>query len=284
MNFNPQVVLDELYRADPDRFFDEPAQVAIFDPPLVGIARADDPLFARIKGLLGEFYWTPQEALALASPHAKARSVICWVLSVAEQARRQNRRQKVRPGRLWAYMRSFGEEFNTRLRHGMVARLRMAGYAAIAPAVAPQNLVEDRPGVGLSSSWSERHTAFVAGLGTFGLSGGLITRRGIAHRLGSVVTDADLPVTPRPYGEDHTAWCLRFSDGSCGACIRRCPAGSIGPTLAQRDKQACRQQVQVRVAQFGASRFGFGGTYGCGLCQTAVPCEFRNPTEPAPSK
>jgi epoxyqueuosine reductase QueG len=279
MGFVPQAVLDELYQADQDRFFDHPAQVAVFDPPLVGVARADDPLFARIKEMLGEFYWTPQEALALAAPRARSRSVICWVLPVAEQARRQNRRQKDRPGRLWAYMRSFGEEFNTRLRHGLVARLRMAGYAAIAPAVAPQNLVEDRPGVGLSSSWSERHTAFVAGLGTFGLSGGLITRRGIAHRLGSVVTDADLPATPRPYGEDHTAWCLNLSRGLCGACMRRCPVGAIGPTLADRNKGACRVHSYQRIAQLGLKEYGFAGTYGCGLCQTAVPCEDRNPTE-----
>jgi epoxyqueuosine reductase QueG len=141
--------------------------------------------------------------------------------------------------------------------------------------------------VGLSSSWSERHTAFVAGLGTFGLSGGLITRRGIAHRLGSVVTDADLPATPRPYGNDFTAWCLKLSRGLCGACMRRCPVGSIGPALADRNKEACRLHGYVRIAQIGPKEYGFAGTYGCGLCQTAVPCEFRNPTEeekPARSK
>ena len=29
----------------------------------------------------------------------------------------------------------------------------------------------------------------------------------------------------------------------------------------------------------GLALFGWKGAYGCGLCQTAVPCEDRNPTE-----
>lgn len=42
-------------------------------------------------------------------------------------------------------------------------------------------------GVSYTSNWSERHVAFVCGLGTFGLSKGLITEKGIAGRLGSLI-------------------------------------------------------------------------------------------------
>jgi epoxyqueuosine reductase QueG len=120
--------------------------------------------------------------------------------------------------------------------------------------------------------------AFVAGLGTFGISGGLITRRGIAHRLGSVVTSLALPPTRRPYGDDPFAWCLRSARGTCGVCIERCPAGSIGPGVRERDKGACAAHAG-RVGREGRAIYGWDGVYGCGLCQTDVPCESRNPTE-----
>jgi epoxyqueuosine reductase QueG len=276
---NPGQILRELYDADREKFLDDPADAAMFDAPLVGVARADDPWFARLKEMLGDFYWTPQEALELSAPGATARSVVSWCLPVCEAARRDNRRAERLPARRWVYVRAFGEPFVTRLRRGMEAHLRAMGYAAVAPAVAPENSVRERPGVGLCSCWSERHTAFVAGLGTFGLSGGLITRRGIAHRLGSVVTDAEIAATARPYGDDPFAWCLRLARGTCGVCAQRCPGGSVGETLAERNKDACRQHVRETIQAEGRALYRFEPIRGCGLCQTAVPCEARNPTE-----
>jgi epoxyqueuosine reductase QueG len=205
--------------------------------------------------------------------------VISWCLPVVRPAREANRRETQLPSRSWAYVRTFGEEFVTRLRHGMEERLRELGFAALAPAVAPQCDVKVRTPVGLSSRWSERHVAFVAGLGTFGLSGGLITRRGIAHRLGSVVTSAEISPTLRPYGDDAFAWCLKLSRGTCGACIRRCPVSSIGETIQARDKSRCHEHAYKVITRRGRELFGWEGIYGCGLCQTAVPCEERNPTE-----
>ena len=50
---------------------------------------------------------------------------------------------------------------------------------------------------GMYSNWSERHIAYAAGLGTFSLSDGFITERGIAHRCGSAVVGLELPASPR---------------------------------------------------------------------------------------
>jgi epoxyqueuosine reductase QueG len=271
-------ILRELYDDDTKKFFDEPATMPLFDAPLVGVAAADDPWFARFKQILGPWYWTPQEALELAAPGATARSVICFCLPVAEIARKTNRREREMPSRAWAYVRTYGEEFVTRMRLGLVERLQTLGQAAVAPAVAPQHKVERRPGVGLSDCWSERHMAFVAGLGTFGISGGLITSRGVAHRLGSVVTDTALEPTPRPYGDDPFAWCLKLSRDTCGACIKRCPVAAIGPSIHDRDKEACFKHAYEYISERGRTVFGWEGVYGCGLCQTGVPCESRNPT------
>ena len=75
------------------------------------------------------------------------------------------------------------------------AWLQGQGYLAVAPVIS-EAFVIHWEGVDQAprSTWSERHVAYAAGLGTFGLSRGLITARGIAMRCGSVVTD--LPATP----------------------------------------------------------------------------------------
>lgn len=72
-----------------------------------------------------------------------------------------------------------------------------------------------------ASNWSERHVAYICGLGTFGLSKGLITKKGIAGRFGSVVTSAVLPVTQREYSNPFE-YCTM-----CGKCAINCPAHAI---------------------------------------------------------
>jgi epoxyqueuosine reductase QueG len=274
--------LTELLAADPGTCFDDPPGTPMYDPPMIAVAAADDPWFWRFKQVIGEFYWTPQEVLSLAASTARAVSVVCWCLPISSVARTSNRREKQLPGRGWSYVRTFGEELNNRLRSGMEQRFRALGFAAVAPALLSQNTIAVRPPVGLSSCWSERHTAFVAGLGTFGLSGGLITSRGIAHRLGSLVTDAEFAPNARPYGDDPFAWCLRLKHGLCGTCIQRCPVNSIGQDLATRDKIVCQSYYKDYVTTQRAEVFRWSGHYGCGLCQTGVPCEDRIPALPRP--
>jgi epoxyqueuosine reductase len=275
--FDPLAILTELIAADAGTCFDDAPSTRMYDAPIVAVAAAGDAMFSRLKQVIGPFYWTPQEAMSLAAPTATAVSVICWCLPISAAARAANQREKQLPARAWSYVRTFGEELNNRLRSGMEQRLRALGFAAVAPAVLSQNTIAERPPAGLCSCWSERHTAFVAGLGTFGLSGGLITVRGIAHRLGSVVTDAKLAATARPYGDDPFAWCLRLKDGTCGACIRRCPVNSIGEDLARRDKLVCQRYYAETIKAQRADLFRWSGHYGCGLCQTGVPCENRIP-------
>jgi hypothetical protein len=53
---------------------------------------------------------------------------------------------------------------------------------------------------GFASKWSERHAAYVSGLGTFSLCDGLITPVGIAIRYGSVVSRIPIQPASRPYG------------------------------------------------------------------------------------
>ena len=250
----------------------------IFDEPLVQFADGDDPIFTEYKNIIDSSHLTPREALAgtcekSAEDLPAHLSVISWILPITAKTRESNRHQKTIPSRPWSYTRWYGEKFNEALRQHVVEVITGRGYLATAPFLQPyfQQIEKDN---GPSSNWSERHIAYAAGLGTFSLSDGFITERGIAHRCGSVVTDMPLTISPRtaktPYSN-----CLFYVDKTCRDCIPRCPAGAI--TERGHDKKRCRdyQHGDIRYVR---DKYGVG-IQGCGLCQTAVPCEFRNPTE-----
>lgn len=243
----------------------------IWDEPLVGFADGDDELFTLYKSVVAPEHMTPREALAIpALPHL---GVVSWILPVAAETRRSNREMTDGPSVRWHQTRFQGEDFNDALRRQVVSLLDEIGVPAIAPALS-DGFRWTRGPTGYASTWSERHVAFAAGLGTFGLSDGLITARGIAHRCGSVVAAAAWPASPRPYTH-YRAYCAFARDGSCGECMIRCPARAIGPE--GHDKDRCRHYIHTALGGW-VERPGYGGPYlACGLCQTGVPCESRVP-------
>lgn len=241
----------------------------IFAKPLVGFADGDDPMFQDYKRIIGEFHMTPREVMQASAPGADVEhvSVICYVLPVNDETRASNCRETRHPSLEWAHTRNCGEPFNDAVRRHVVEKLREAGHAAVAPVVSDLFTVRRDSPVGIASTWSERHVLHVAGLGTFGLSDGLITPVGKAMRCGSIVTDARLKPTPRPY-TTHTEYCPFHRDGSCGLCMARCPAGAI--TEHGHDKETCRNHIRSMHEEMGESGITIGG---CGLCQAGVPCE-----------
>ena len=259
-------------RLAPDR--DEPA----FDQPLVGVSRADDPIWEAIVAHIG-VHWRAAEAFALAFPDSPAPArdlrIISWVLPQTKATRDDHLRSKGLPSMRWSLARHYGEMVNEGLRRRLVEALADMDVRAVAPVLLPQWGYRESRDWGFASNWSERHAAFAAGLGTFGLSDGLITARGKAVRVGSVVAAMDLDATPRPYGDDHHAYCLHFRKGSCRACAKRCPAGAISP--GGHDKPACKAYVRGPASSFvEREQLGFP-VNSCGLCQTGVPCEERIP-------
>jgi epoxyqueuosine reductase QueG len=250
------------------------SDIPLFDPPLVGVAAGDDPLFLRYKEVVGPFHLTPAELFAAEFGDMPAvGSVIVWVLPISEPVRASNRPETEFPSRQWSQVRTFGEELNRSLRLHLVQWLTARGHRALAPQLSPLwQEFSDTP-VGIASSWSERHAAYAAGLGTFSLNDGFITEVGMALRIGSVVTDLVLPPTPRT--APHYRWnCLFHRDGSCGACIGRCPVGAL--SREGHDKALCSQHVYGTIHAAVAAKYGVTAT-GCGLCQTRVPCEGRIP-------
>lgn len=221
---------------------------------MVGIADASDPLWDKLKEpeIIGSHHLNPKEWLST------AKSVISYFLPFTKHVYTSNQSDGP-PSKEWLYGRCEGEIFNNELRNFIIQLIKIEGGVAMAPA-----LNENFANIDHRSNWSERHVAFIAGLGTFGLSHSLITNMGTAGRFGSVIVDMELEPKKRPY-EETEEYCTK-----CGTCMDRCPIQAIKDDF--KDKWSCSSYLDS-VLELNRPR------YGCGKCQTAVPCEHMNPME-----
>jgi epoxyqueuosine reductase QueG len=104
------------------------------------------------------------------------------------------------------------------------------------------------------------------------LNGLLITKKGAAGRLCSVITSLELDPTHRPY-KDKNGYCLYYMQGSCGLCVGRCPPKAIH-TNGSSPGAACAKYAQDVVVP-SIAPLPYKG--GCGKCVTALPCEISIP-------
>lgn len=247
----------------------ELAGMQIYEAPLVGFGSAADPLFTEYKNpeIIGPWFMTPEQWL----PGAK--SVISLFFPFTDAVRESNRRRQDGPSPQWLHGRIEGQVFLTSFIDRLGDWFARQGIATCAP-MTDSRFAAVRGGGNFQeygcvtertfgSNWSERHVAFVCGLGTFGLSKGLITEKGMAGRFTSIILTAPLEADTRPYTEVYE-YCTR-----CGACVHRCPVNAIDLTTG-KDHPTCKAWLG-QMAALHAPRFG------CGLCQTGVPCESRNP-------
>lgn len=116
----------------------------------------------------------------------------------------------------------------------------------------------------LLSRWSQRHVAWLAGHGAFGINNMLISEAGCCGRYFSIVTD--LPATPDAAATRER--CLYKLKGTCKACVRRCVAGALREDGFDRDK--CYEMCLINEA-------AHPGADVCGKCDVGLPCSFRAP-------
>ena len=243
---------------------------AIYDAPLIGFAAADDTLFEEYKKpeVIGPWHLSPGEWLE------GAATVISLFFPFSEGVRKAHRESSPEIAFEWLYARVEGQALLDSIMRRAAAELEAKGIRAVVPAIDPRFKAMQGGKGGISgykeinensfgSTWSERHAAYACGLGTFGLSKGLITEKGMAGRFASIIIGLPLPADERPYTGVYD-YCSR-----CGACIRRCPVGAI--TLEKgKDHKICGPWVDK-------SKETYAPRYGCGLCQTKVPCESQRP-------
>ncbi len=271
-------LVDE-FIASPENTLGNTSNDRAFGTPLVGFAAGDDPLFEQFKRDIGDFYLTPAEVFRKSFPGTTIRpeelTIVAWILPHMEQTKSDNRNEKDRPSERWARGKKFGVLVNVKLQKYLIEKLGEKDYRAVAPCSPALWSEQMSEKFGRSSTWSERHAAYAAGLGTFGLCDGLITEAGKAMRCGSIIAEIQVVPTTRPYST-HTEYCLFLSQGICGACMRRCPVGAI--TEKGHDKEKCRAHVDGVCVDHSKEHYNIDVNV-CGLCQTRVPCESGIPSK-----
>jgi len=266
--------------------------VPIFDMPVIGVANGDNPLFKDYRGLVSPNHILPRDILTRhASKEAdlSSVSVISWALPFSEPIRQSNRDQSW-PSRLYSLARNNGGALIYRVSVRLTELCREKGIASVSPSVTEEYDAFRIPDLKFSSSWSERHVAFAAGLGRFGLNGSLITPLGSNVRFGSIITNLKL----RPAvvdGQNYRAPCLDSEGKECAVCVERCPVGALTEKGLNKFKcNAMRKAVRRRhisqyaqemnmlsspVVKNGTRKDGY--SLGCALCQCGVPCEGLDP-------
>ena len=246
----------ELNRIDEKKAFKpELAGMMIYDRVYITAASAGDAIFDALKApeALGDTFMAPREWLP------EAQSVVSAFCRFSAGVRKSNARSDDWPSPEWLHGRIEGQAFLQGLSARLIEVVADAGYKGVAP------MLDTRlasPGEFLSN-WSERHIAYACGSGTFGLSKGLITIIGVAGRFASFVTEMELVPTGRDY-EGLYDYCT-----NCLACARKCPAKAISRETG-KDHAKCS-------AFLDAVRDKHAPYYGCGKCQTGVPCESGAP-------
>ena len=247
--------------------FGENNGMRFFERPIFAVARADDPCFAEIKRpeVVGNHHLTPYDWMP------EAKTVISFFIPINHEIVEKNKRHPTEPALEWLYTRVDGQVFILALCTTVLEALIADGHKAVAPFNEAKYIMKtgydqltaaDIPAY--STNWSERHVAYITGLGTFGLSANFISKLGSSGRLVSVVTDWDIEPDVRDY-DDWLGYCLR-----CGTCKQKCPPHAMYEDRIGKNHEACGGFIRTIRAK-NEPRFG------CGFCQTGTPCSYRGP-------
>jgi len=240
--------------------------MTLYETPIIGIARADDQLFEHLKEeqAIGSHFLNPREWLP------DAETVISLFFPASKEVRASNSVAMNWPSLGWVHARAEGMDMIDRANEYLRGILIQEGYHAVNPLLMKRYFSREDAGV-YTSNWSERHVAYVCGLGTFGLSKGLITKKGVAGRFTSVITNLKLPGDLRDYSGMYE-YC-----SMCGVCARNCPAKAISLETG-KDHVKCSAFVNQTIAMYqsqGAETPRRNRRYGCGKCQVQVPCDTK---------
>ncbi|MDY6821918.1 MAG: epoxyqueuosine reductase [Deferribacterota bacterium] len=229
--------------------------VTIWRKPLIGYAKALDSLFYSLKKAVSPSHFLPRDLLE------DGQTVIAYFLPFKKNVVKTNLESSY-SSRQWARAYVETNELIFKLNVYIKNELSRFGYNTyIIPAT--HNFNEDR----LISNWSHRHVAYIAGLGTFGLNNMLITSKGCAGRIGSLITNLKIEPTIR----NSIEYCLYKSKEICRKCIDRCPTGALNINFFDRFK--CYEML-LENAKLHAS---YGLADVCGKCCVGLPCSFTNP-------
>ena len=241
------------------------ANLRIFDSPLIGFGSPDDLLYNKFASseVASEDFLLPKQWLS------GAKTVVSVFMPYGQAIKKSNAEDFSWPSIMWLYARYEGQLFIREFARYLCNLFEEHGAKSVIPAADPRYKTGDtRDKSGgekerFLSNWSERHVAYACGLGTFGLSKGLITEKGTCGRFCSLVTEIDFPKTERNYIGVYD-YC-----NNCGDCIRNCPVNAVSEEEGKNDL-LCSNFLDKTFEKHNPR-------YGCGKCQVGVSCESHIP-------
>ncbi|SHI05769.1 4Fe-4S binding protein [Clostridium grantii] len=231
------------------------AGIRIFEWPIVGVSSAQDEIYKTYTNpeIVGENYLNPSEWMD------GAKSIISIFNPFTEHIKDSNAGGNY-PSDEWMHGRIEGQAYVTAAAQALAELIRSKGGKAMVPIADERFKIYKEPKI--YSNWSERHAAYVAGMGTFSLNRAIITKKGIAGRFCSIITDIELTADQREYTGLYDN-CIM-----CKACQRACPVDAIN------EHGKSHIPCNIFLEQIKAEHPPW---YGCGKCQAGMPCESRIP-------
>ena len=272
-------IASEFLETSPDNYIkkedaisEKSVGIKIFESPIFAFGSIKDEYFKKLKKnyAIGDHFNLPIEWLP------EGKTVISYFLPFSDAVKKGNSKCITWPSEEWLHGRIEGQMMLNKLSLFLRNKLINEEYSSIIPSLddrfwskgkndiySKEKNSNQKKGLSFTSNWSERHVAFVCGLGTFGLSRGLITKKGIAGRFGSIITELEFTPTKREY-KDIYEYCTK-----CGECISQCPVGAISYEKG-KDHEVCSQFLEEVKGKCKPR-------YGCGKCQVNVSCESSIP-------
>ena len=264
------------YVSEEDAIYPSLIDLRMYDLPLIGFASSEDLLFTETfkkEEVIHPLYKAPKEWLD------DSKSVISFFFPISKEIKDSNTKLFDEPyeegiemscSAQWLLARCEGQLYINEVVSYAASLLNQCGYKTIIPSLSKDFKMLEL----FKSNWSERHAAYAAGLGTFGLSRGLITSKGMAGRIGSLITNAYFKPTTREY-TDPFEYCIK-----CGACQVRCPGQAID---LSRGIKLGKDQIKCvsHISNSTKKPFGINKRvrYGCGKCQVGLPCSDGIPSK-----
>lgn len=223
--------------------------------PVIKYAAAADPMFDELKKIVSEDHLMPEDILS------GARTIIAYFIPFSNKIVDSNTEGKY-SSHQWAKAYVETNQLIAELNQHLKDELSEKGYQASLIA-ATNNFDKER----LISDWSHRHAAYIAGLGTFGLNNMLITEKGCAGRIGTLITDLKIEASERSEKER----CLNKAGFNCSKCVDRCVNGSLQEDSF--DRHLCYELLSENDEIHPESAL----TDVCGKCSVDLPCSFTSP-------
>jgi len=220
--------------------------------PIVAFVSAKDPKFAELKTIIGPWHQLPADFLP------EAETVISYFIPFTKEVALAPKNEPD-GSPIWseAYI-LINQHFHV-VNQAVQDYLEAQGHQAAQ--IKPPKAYDPET---FHAPWSHRSTAVIAGLATLGANNLAITHKGSGGRFCSLITSAKLtPTEGTPKKQ-----CPYPINGSCGLCIKACPAGAL--TGGGTNKDACQAELHKNPERLQKKNAKYVADI-CGKCLSACP-------------